>query len=50
MATGLVLVGLAKLVAAVAMWQGKQWSGDLLVAMIALLLPLDLRQAIVAPR
>jgi uncharacterized membrane protein len=48
-AVGLVLLGLAKLVAAAAMWEGKEWGGYLLAATVALLLPLDLRQAVVDP-
>jgi hypothetical protein len=48
-AVGLILLGLAKLVAAGAMWQGKEWGGYLLAATVALLLPLDLRQALVYP-
>jgi hypothetical protein len=48
-AAGLVLLGLAKLVAAAAMWEGQEWGGYLLAATVALLLPLDLRQAVVSP-
>jgi uncharacterized membrane protein (DUF2068 family) len=48
-AVGLILLGLAKLVAAGAMWQGKEWGGYLLAATVALLLPLDLRQALLYP-
>jgi hypothetical protein len=48
-AVGLVLLGLAKLVAAGAMWEGREWGGYLLAVMVALLLPLDLRQALVYP-
>jgi uncharacterized membrane protein (DUF2068 family) len=48
-AVGLVMLGLAKLVAAVAMWEGKEWGGYLLAATVAVLLPLDLRQAIIYP-
>jgi uncharacterized membrane protein len=48
-AVGLVLLGLAKLVAAAAMWQGQEWGGYLLAAAIALLLPLDLRQGVLHP-
>jgi uncharacterized membrane protein len=48
-AAGLVLLGLAKLVAAAAMWEGQEWGGYLLAATVALLLPLDLRQAVVYP-
>jgi len=46
---GLLLLGLAKLVAAAAMWEGKEWGGYLLATMVALLLPFDLRQAVVYP-
>ena len=48
-AVGLILFGLAKLVAAAAMWEGQEWGGYLLTATVALLLPLDLRQAVVNP-
>ena len=43
------MLGLAKLVTAVAMWEGHEWGGYLLAATVALLLPLDVRQAIVDP-
>jgi uncharacterized membrane protein len=48
-AVGLVMLGLAKLVAAVAMWEGHEWGGYLLAATVALLLPFDVRQAIASP-
>jgi uncharacterized membrane protein len=48
-AVGLILLGLAKLVAAAAMWEGQEWGGYLLAATVALLLPFDLRQAVVDP-
>jgi uncharacterized membrane protein len=48
-AVGLILLGLAKLVAAAAMWEGQEWGGDLLAATVALLLPFDLRQAVASP-
>ncbi|HWD42343.1 MAG TPA: DUF2127 domain-containing protein [Actinomycetota bacterium] len=48
-AVGLVLFGLAKLVAAAAMWEGHEWGCDLLAATVALLLPFDVRQAVVSP-
>ena len=48
-AVGLILFGLAKLVAAAAMWEGQEWGGYLLAATVALLLPFDLRQAILSP-
>jgi uncharacterized membrane protein len=48
-AVGLIVLGLAKLVAAAAMWEGHEWGGYLLAATVALLLPFDLRQAIVDP-
>jgi uncharacterized membrane protein len=48
-AAGLIVFGLAKLVAAAAMWEGHEWGGYLLAATVALLLPLDLRQAVVDP-
>jgi uncharacterized membrane protein len=48
-AVGLILLGLAKLVAAAAMWEGQEWGGYLLAATIALLLPFDLRQAVADP-
>ena len=41
-AAGLVVLGLAKLVAAAAMWEGQEWGGYLLVATVTLLLPFDL--------
>lgn len=48
-AVGLILFGLAKLVAAAAMWEGREWGGYLLAATVALLLPFDLRQAVIDP-
>jgi uncharacterized membrane protein (DUF2068 family) len=48
-AVGLILLGLAKLVAAAAMWEGHEWGGYLLAATVALLLPFDLGQAIASP-
>jgi uncharacterized membrane protein len=48
-AGGLILVGLAKLAAAAAMWEGQEWGGYLLAATVALLLPLDVRQAVALP-
>jgi uncharacterized membrane protein len=48
-AVALILFGLAKLVAAIAMWEGQEWGGYLLAATVALLLPFDLRQAVVDP-
>src|SRR5215218_9886995 len=48
-AVGLLVFGLAKLVAAAAMWEGKEWGGYLLAATVALLLPFDLRQAVASP-
>ena len=48
-AVGLITLGLAKLVAAAAMWEGHEWGGYLLAATVALLLPFDLRQAVVDP-
>jgi Predicted membrane protein (DUF2127) len=48
-AVGLVVLGLAKLVAAAAMWQGQEWGGYLLAATVALLLPFDVRQAVASP-
>jgi uncharacterized membrane protein len=48
-AVGLILFGLAKLVAAAAMWEGREWGGYLLAATVALLLPLDVRQAVAYP-
>ena len=48
-AAGLIVFGLAKLVAAAAMWEGQEWGGYLLAATVALLLPLDLRQAVLDP-
>jgi uncharacterized membrane protein len=48
-AVGLILLGLAKLGAAAAMWEGQEWGGYLLAATVALLLPFDLRQAVASP-
>jgi uncharacterized membrane protein len=48
-AVGLLVFGLAKLVAAAAMWEGQEWGGYLLAATVALLLPFDLRQAVASP-
>jgi uncharacterized membrane protein len=48
-AVGLIVFGLAKLVAAAAMWEGQEWGGYLLAATVALLLPFDLRQAVASP-
>jgi uncharacterized membrane protein (DUF2068 family) len=48
-AGGLMVLGLAKLVAAAAMWEGQEWGGYLLAATVALLLPLDLRLAVLDP-
>jgi uncharacterized membrane protein len=48
-AVALVLLGLAKLVAAAAMWEGHEWGGYLLAATVALLVPFDLRQALADP-
>jgi uncharacterized membrane protein (DUF2068 family) len=48
-AVGLVLLGLAKLLAAAAMWEGQEWGGYLLAATVALLLPFDVRQAVTSP-
>ena len=48
-AVGLIILGLAKLVAAAAMWEGHEWGGYLLAATVALLLPFDVRQAVASP-
>lgn len=48
-AVGLVMLGLAKLVAALAMWEGQEWGGYLLAVTVALLLPFDVRQAVASP-
>ena len=48
-AVGLIMLGLAKLVAATAMWEGQEWGGYLLAATVALLLAFDLRQAVASP-
>jgi uncharacterized membrane protein (DUF2068 family) len=48
-AVALIVFGLAKLVAAAAMWEGQEWGGYLLAATVALLVPFDLRQAAVDP-
>jgi uncharacterized membrane protein len=49
LAIGLIVLGLAKLVAAAAMWEGQEWGGYLLAATVALLLPFDVRQAVASP-
>ena len=41
-----MLLGLAKLAAAAAMWEGREWGGYLLAGTVALLLPFDVRQAL----
>jgi uncharacterized membrane protein len=48
-AVGLILLGLAKLVAAAAMWEDREWGGYLLAGSVALLLPFDVRQAVASP-
>jgi uncharacterized membrane protein len=48
-AVRLIVLGLAKLIAAAAMWEGQEWDGYLLAGTVALLLPFDLRQAVVDP-
>jgi uncharacterized membrane protein (DUF2068 family) len=48
-AAGLVLLGLAKLVAAASMWEGQEWGGYLLAARSRCSCPLDLRQAVASP-
>jgi uncharacterized membrane protein len=48
-AVGLIVFGLAKLVAAAAMWEGHELGGYLLAATVALLLPFDVRQAVASP-
>jgi hypothetical protein len=48
-AVGRMAFGLAKLVAAVAMWKFQEWGGYLLAATVTLLLPFDLRQALSTP-
>jgi hypothetical protein len=48
-AVGRMAFGLAKLVAAVAMWKFQEWGGYLLAAIVTLLLPFDLRQALSTP-
>jgi hypothetical protein len=45
-AVKLILLGPAKLVAAAAMWEGREWGGYLLAVTVAVLLP---RQAVVYP-
>lgn len=46
---GLIAFGVAKLIAAAAMWNGKEWGRYLLAAMVVLLLPLDVRSAVTDP-
>jgi uncharacterized membrane protein len=48
-AVGLIVFGLAKLVAAAAMWEGQEWGGYLLAATVAFLLPFDVRRAVASP-
>jgi hypothetical protein len=48
-AVGLIVFGLAKLVAAAAMWESHEWGSYLLAATVALLLPFDVRQAVASP-
>ena len=48
-AVGLIVFGLAKLVAAAAMWEGHEWGGYVLAATVAVLLPFDVRQTIASP-
>ena len=48
-AVGLIVFGLAKLVAAAAMWEGHEWGGYVLAATVALLLSFDVRQAVASP-
>ena len=46
---GLISFGAVKLIAAVAMWNGKEWGRNLLAAIVVLLLPLDVRSAVTDP-
>lgn len=46
---GLLGVGIAKLVAAGAMWEGKEWGPYVIGGVVGLLLPFDLWQAISRP-
>jgi uncharacterized membrane protein len=48
-AVGLLALGVLKLVAAGAMWKGKEWGRYLLLAVVVAALPLDVRQAITHP-
>jgi uncharacterized membrane protein (DUF2068 family) len=48
-AVGLIELGLAKLVAAAALWEGQEWGGYLLAATVALPLPFDVRPALASP-
>jgi uncharacterized membrane protein (DUF2068 family) len=48
-AVGLLILGVLKLVAAGAMWEGHEWGRYLLLAVVAAALPLDVRQAIIHP-
>jgi uncharacterized membrane protein len=45
----LIALGLLKLVAAGAMWEGKEWGRYLLAVVVVAALPLDMRQAIIQP-
>jgi len=46
---GLIAFGVGKLIAAAAMWNGKEWGRYLLAATVVLLLPLDVRSVITDP-
>lgn len=48
-ASGVIVFGIAKLIAAGAMWNGKEWGRYLLAVMVVLLLPLDIYSAINSP-
>jgi uncharacterized membrane protein (DUF2068 family) len=48
-AVALIVFGLAKLVAAAAMWEGQVWGGYLLAATVALLVPAQPPIGVVRP-
>ena len=48
-AVGLIILGLAKLVAAAAMWEGHEWGGYLLAATVRAAVAFDVRQAVASP-
>jgi hypothetical protein len=45
----LIVLGVAKLAAARAMWRGREWGRFLLLAVVLIALPLDVRAALIDP-